>query len=188
MKKLHSPITSLIVVTAFCFFLPLTNPIHAAENSNAALTASVSELRVLNTIENHTPLTKGEKYLSVKVRLVSSGKTPAAFPLTAISLKTPKGKRCEIVGIGSGKNDFSAFNVYLPFTPPWYPFSMSYQDNDETKLFGIKQKNKNDVPEFSLLSMDLVLQLGFVIPANTTTFDLNIGAAKTVKLNIKAAN
>jgi hypothetical protein len=181
MKKL------LLLVTALFVTICLT-PIrsgHAAENNSSCLTAILSEMRVLDTIKDRNALPNDEMYLSLKVRLASTGKTPVAFPINAIALRTAKGKRCELVGMGNGLNDFSAFNVYLPFSAPWYPFSMTYQGNDETKLFGIKQNGKNDTPVISLLATDQVMLLGFVIPADTTTFNLSIGPAKALKISTK---
>jgi hypothetical protein len=180
MKKFLLLVTALFVT--ICLTPPL--PALAAENNASGLTATLSEMRVLDTIKDRNALPNGEMYLSLKVRFASTGKTPVAFPLNAIALKTPKGKRCELVGIGNGLNDFSAFNVYLPFSAPWYPFSMTYQGNDEKKLFGIKQNDKNDTPVISLLATDQVMLLGFIIPANTTTFNLSIGPAKALKISI----
>ena len=182
MKKFLMLMTALFI--PLCFFNS-TVSVHAAENDPSVLTATLSETRVLNTIKNRNALPKGGLYLSLKVKLTGTAKTPVAFPLHAITLKTPKGKSCEIVGIGNGLNDFSEFNVYLPLRAPWYPFSMTYQSNDEKNLFGIKQKDKDDLPVISLLSTDQVMLLGFIIPANTTSFNLSIGPAKAIKISIK---
>lgn len=183
MKRLFLHITALFIT--ICFTSPL--PVHAVDNNTSVLTATLSEILVLDTIKDCKPLSKGEKYLSLKVKLAYKSKTMVTFPLNAITLKTQKGKSCELIGIGNGTNDFSQFNVYLPFSAPWYPFSMTYQGDDEKKLFGMKQTDKNSLPEISLLAADQVMLLGFAIPADMTTFTMKIGPAKAIKVNTKAS-
>ncbi len=184
-EQLIIVVTIATLIVATCFVSGLAA--HAGERDSSTLAATLAGMRVLDAIKDRNDLPKGKKYLSLKMRLACAGKAPLAFPVNSIVLKTQKGERCELIGVGNGANEFDRFNVYLPFSAPWYPFSMVYASDDGKKLFGMKQKGKSDLPEISLLARDQVMLIGFVVPANAASFTLSVGPARNIKVTLKAA-
>jgi len=181
MKKIVVIAAALFIATCFVSGLAA----YAGEKNSSALSATLAGMRVLDTIKDRNDLPKGKKYLSLKMKLACAGNTPLSFPLNSVTLKTSKGERCELIGIGSGALEFDGFNVYLPFSAPWHPFSMTYEGENGKKLFGMKQKSKDDLPELSLLAQDQVMLIGFVVPANATAFSLSVGPAINIKVTLK---